>query len=292
MFYIHFQQTKMSCLHKLRLKPIHKPILLIDTSYYVFYRYFATYNWCKKQNDKLTVDTVMNDEQFMTKYSKMFEKTLLELCKVNKVSEYSNVVFVKDCPRDKIWRHTHISGYKENRDDKSHSFNKSVFTYTYQTLIPSLEQQYGIQVFGHDNLEADDVVAIIATKIMDGYNTELVIVTNDNDYIQLHNHSNSTNLKITNLQGTHISNRVGCEPKVYIQMKKILGDKSDNIPAIMKKCGEKTALKYATNNDLLLEVFKNNTLAKQQFDLNERMVDFQYIPDDLRHAVVDRLEFL
>jgi 5'-3' exonuclease len=266
--------------------------MLIDTSYYVFYRYFATYNWCKKQNERLAVETIMDDDQFMSKYSKMFEKTLLELCKNNKVKEYSNVVFIKDCPRDKIWRHTHINGYKENRDDKSNTFNKNVFAYTYQTLIPSLEQQYGVQVFGHENLEADDVVAIVATQIMDTYNTELVIITNDNDYIQLHTHANASNLKITNLQGKQICERVGCEPEVYIQMKKILGDKSDNIPAIVRKCGEKTALKYATNNTLLLELFKNNDLAKQQFDLNERMVDFHFIPDDLRNGVVGRLEFL
>jgi 5'-3' exonuclease len=282
----------MQCLSKLRLKPMQRPIMLIDTSYYVFYRYFATYNWCKKQNERLTVETVMDDEQFMSKYSKMFEKTMLELCKNNKVKEFSNVVFVKDCPRDKIWRHTHINGYKENRDDKSNTFNKNVFAYTYQTLIPNLEQQYGVQVFGHDNLEADDVVAIVATQIMDTYDGELVIITNDNDYIQLHTHTNASNLKITNLQGKHICERVGCDPDVYIQMKKIVGDKSDNIPAIVRKCGEKTALKYATNNALLLELFKNNDLAKQQFDLNERMVDFHFIPDDLRNGVVERLEFL
>lgn len=282
----------MHCLQKLRLMPVQKPVMLIDTSYFVFYRYFATYNWCKKQNEHLTVDTVMTDDQFINKYKKMFEKTFLELCKSNKIKEYSNVVFVKDCPRDKIWRHTHINGYKENRDDKSHSFNKNVFAYTYQTLIPDLEQQYGVQVFGHDNLEADDVVAIIATQIMDAYDTELIIITNDNDYIQLHNHSNASKLKITNLQGKNISDRVGCEPKIYIQMKKILGDKSDNIPSIMRKCGEKTALKYAMDHQLLLEVFNSNTLAKQQYELNEKMIDFHFIPNELRHAVVDRLEFV
>lgn len=282
----------MQCLSKLRLKPVHRPIMLIDTSYYVFYRYFATYNWCKKQNERLTVDTVMDDDLFISKYCKMFEKTLVELCKSNKVNEYSNVVFIKDCPRDKIWRHAHINGYKETRDDKSNTFNRNVFAYTYQTIIPNLEQKYGVQVFGHDNLEADDVAAIVAKQIMDAYNTELVIITNDNDYIQLHTHTNASKLRITNLQGKHICERVGCEPNVYIQMKKILGDKSDNIPSIMRKCGEKTALKYATNNALLVELFKNNDLAKQQFDLNERMVDFHFIPEDLRNAVVDRLEFL
>lgn len=280
------------CIQKLRLKPLHKPIMLIDTSYYIFYRYFATFNWCKKQNDRLTADIVMEDETFIQKYNKMFEKTFLDLCKANKVKEYSNVVFVKDCPRDKIWRHNHIDGYKENRDDKSNTFNRNVFSHTYQTLIPSLEQQYGIQVFGHDNLEADDVVAIIATQIMDNFDTELVIITNDNDYIQLHNHNNASHLKISNLQGKHLCERVGCNSKVYIKMKKILGDKSDNIPSILKKCGEKTALKYAINDELFQEVLKNNIAAKLQYELNEQMIDFHFIPKDLRDAVIERLDIL
>ena len=282
----------MQRLQTLRLKPVQKPIMLIDTSYYVFYRYYATYNWCKKQHENLSVETVMDDQNFLAKYKKMFEKTLLDLCKNNKVKELSNVVFVKDCPRDKIWRHEHISGYKENRDDKSQTFNKNVFTYTYQTLIPSLEEQYGVQTFGHENLEADDVVAIIATDLMDNCTTDLIIITNDNDYIQLHAHSNATHLKIINLQGKLLCDRVGCDPKTYIEMKKILGDKSDNIPSIMKKCGEKTALKYAMNNMLLQDMFKTNNNAKFQYELNERMVDFRFIPNDLRQAVIERLEIL
>jgi 5'-3' exonuclease len=283
----------MQCLPKLRLKPAQKPIMLIDTSYYVFYKYFSVYNWCKKQNANVNVDTIMQDDVFVQKYNKMFEKTFVDICKDNKIKEYSNVVFMKDCPRDKIWRHQHIDGYKENREDNKRSFNRNVFTHTYQNLIPSLEQKYGVQVFGHDHLEADDVVAIVATKIMEVFNdTELVIITNDNDYIQLHNHANGNQLKITNLQGKNICDRVGCNPKIYIQMKKILGDKSDNIPSIMKKCGEKTALKYATNDTLLQELLESNQSIKERFNLNEHMVDFKFIPNELKVAVVDRLELL
>ncbi len=75
-------------------------------------------------------------------------------------------------------------------------------------------------------------------------------------------------------------------------MKKILGDKSDNIPSIMKKCGEKTALKYATNNTLLQQLFQSNQSIQDRYNLNEQMVDFMFIPTDLRTAVIDRLELL
>jgi 5'-3' exonuclease len=283
----------MQCLSKLCLKPAQKPVMLIDTSYYVFYKYFAVYNWCKKQNANITAETIMQDDVFVQKYNKMFEKTLVDLCKDNKIKEYSNVVFVKDCPRDKIWRHNHIDGYKDNREDSKRSFNRNVFTHTYQNLIPGLEQKYGVQVFGHEHLEADDVVAIVSTKIMEVFsNIELVIITNDNDYIQLHNHTNNNHLKIANLQGKNICERVGCNPEIYIQMKKILGDKSDNIPSIMKKCGEKTALKYATNNTLLQQLFQSNQSVRDRYNLNEQMVDFMFIPTDLRSAVIDRLELI
>lgn len=280
----------MVVLQKLCLKPSKSPIMLVDTSYYVFYRYFATYNWFRKQVPDVNGATIMTNENFVTKYKDMFEKTFLSLCKTHKIKNCENVVFIKDCPRDRIWRHDFINGYKENREAKSDTFDSSVFPYTYQSILPRLEEVYGVQVFGHDRLEADDVAAIVAQKVMDNVeNPEIVVITNDNDYIQLLNHENASRLLIENLQGKAICERVGCNPKTYIEVKKIMGDKSDNIPAIFKKCGGKTALKLAQDDNALTSVFEKNPDAKKQYDVNNLCIDFHCIPNHLRTEVLDRL---
>jgi 5'-3' exonuclease len=272
------------------LKPSKGPILLVDMSYYVFYRYYATFNWYKRQtNVDIDVAHIRDNVEFMEKYAKMFEKTLVDLMKSHKITNPSNVVFAKDCSRDNIWRHRYYDAYKATREEKSASFNKDVFTYTYHTLIPSLQEKHGFQIIGHYCLEADDVIAIITKNIFDTYldgNIQIIIITNDNDYIQLMNIDRLCNieekniLNIRNLQDKNICDRVNCSSQVYTNVKKILGDKSDNIPAITRKCGEKTAYKLATNLELLETLLDKEPEAKKQYELNDLLIDFKNIPDE------------
>mgnify|MGYP000275895020 CR=1 FL=1 len=271
------------------LEPSKGPILLIDMSYYVFYRYYATFNWYKRQTDSIVdVQHIKDNVEFMEKYAKMFEKTLVDLMKLHKINNPLNVVFAKDCSRDNIWRHQYYNAYKATREEKSVSFNKDVFTYTYHTLIPKLQEKLGFQIIGHYCLEADDVIAIITKTVFDTYTgrIHIVIITNDNDYIQLMNmerlgilEENNT-LLIRNLQDKNISDRVNCPPHIYTNIKKIAGDKSDNIPSITRKRGEKTAFKLANNNDLLQGLLDRDPEARKQYELNDLLIDFNNIPKE------------
>lgn len=271
-------------------------VLLIDLSYYVFYRYFATFNWYNRQGGTdVDVAHIMEDNVFLEKYSKMFEKTIKDLMKAYKVVVGSNVIFAKDCCRDNIWRHQHYDSYKASRDEKSSSFNKGIFPYTYNVLLPQLKDKIGFQIIGHHCLEADDVIAIITNDTLDrGIDVSIAVITNDNDYIQLMNHAcldggGRSTLRIKNLQNKNICERVGCAPKEYIKMKKIIGDKSDNIPSIVKKCGEKTAYKLATNEDVLAKLFERDMAAKQQYELNDLLIDFSKIPFEYVQEVKNKL---
>jgi 5'-3' exonuclease len=277
----------------------------------VFYRYYATFNWYRKQNvgsETYDIEHIMDDKDFVDKYTKMFEKHVIDVCKANGINGkngqgYGNVVFVKDCSRDQIWRHKLMDGYKATRDEKSKSFNKDVFVYTYHTLLPSLIAKYGFQVIGHRTLEADDIIAIITDRLLNVCSEtkdtlRLTIITNDNDYIQLLNHpvvkfsNEHISLSIKNMQDKNIYERTGCTPEIYVEVKKILGDKSDNIPAIAKKCGEKTALKLATDKGLLEKMFASTPSAKRQYELNTLMIDFACIPNDLKEEVNQRVTIL
>jgi 5'-3' exonuclease len=281
---------------EITLEPSKGSILLIDLSYYVFYRYFATFNWYKRQTtDNIDVENIKNNVEFMEKYAKMFEKTLSELVKKYKITVATNVVFVKDCSRDNIWRHQYYNAYKATREEKSALFNKDVFTYTYHTLIPQLQEKLGFQVIGHYCLEADDVIAIITKEMFNRHTNHIniTIITNDNDYIQLMNIDQldeNNVLMIKNLQDKNICDRVNCPSQIYINVKKILGDKSDNIPAITRKCGEKTALKLASNLDLLNNLLERDEEAKKQYELNNLLIDFKNIPEeyccDIKNKIV------
>lgn len=271
--------------------PLHvdNDMILVDLSYYVFYRYYATYNWFKTYM-KLDVnkDDILKQPLFMEKYNKIFERTLCDIVKQCRVA-WGNVILVKDCMRESIWRNKHFGAYKATREERLDTFNKDIFWLTYNELVPKLKKQYGFQVISHDSLEADDVIALLKTEIRK-YNctTTITIITNDNDYVQLVD----ANTVVKNLQKKEIVHRVGCEPKLYLRKKIIMGDKSDNIPCIMKKIGPKTAEKLATDQDALDRIFDKHPEAKTQYDLNSLLIDLSLIPEDLGNSFKSRVEIM
>lgn len=150
-------------------------------------------------------------------------------------------------------------------------------------------------MIGHHFLEADDIIAIYTNTIFDTRDAHITIITNDNDYIQLLTHpriqKKDSSLLIKNLQDKNLQDRLPYTPEQFIKIKKIMGDKSDNIPPITSKCGDKTALKYATNPDLLQKLFQSNPVAKAQYELNELLTDFSFIPRHLRKEIEKTLVF-
>ena len=256
--------------------------LLIDLSYFIFYRYYATYNWYRKQNESKDKD-ILKDELFINKYDKIFEQTICELQKKHDIS-WNNIYFAKDCPRDEIWRLKYYKDYKQTREERLETFDKEIFKHTISVLIPKLQAKYGgCFILFEDHLESDDIIAFVKTYIRDqnpGY--EIIIITNDNDYVQLIDDYTL----VVNLQGRDLKTRINCSPSEYLLRKIILGDKSDNIPSIGKKIGEKTAEKLASDLNLLQDVFKKKPDAKQNYDLNELLISFKKIPSNYKDKVL------
>jgi len=267
--------------------------VFFDLSYYVFHRYYSIFNWYKK-NQQLPVDVsvILDNAVFMDKYSKLFEKNMVDIVKSHKVS-WKNVYLVKDCPREEIWRHSLFGHYKATREERLDTFNKDIFRFTYGDLLPRMQAKYGFHVIAHPRLEADDVIAIFKTKIRSlSSTTRIFIVTNDNDYIQLAEDATATatcNTSIQNLAGKDILTRVGMPPSLYLQVKCILGDKSDNIPAIQKKIGPKTAEKFARDKETFERFCEKYPDAKQQYELNCKLIDFRLIPDEFKEAMEKRI---
>lgn len=266
--------------------------LFIDGSYYIFYRFYATYNWYRRQNEpdksedksEDKPENITEDKIFIEKYSKIFENTIVSFKKSNNI-EWKNVFFAKDCPRQEIFRNNIYDSYKIRPELKS--FDNNIFTYTYNILLPKLIEKYKFHIISSNNLEADDVIALLVKKINTlNSSTKFLIITNDNDYVQLHN----SVTEIKNLQDKDIKIRASPEydAEIYLKIKIILGDKSDNIPSIIKKCGIKTAEKLALNPDQLQKIFDKDPDAKKNFERNQKLIDFNYIDEKLKHDYLNQ----
>ena len=184
-----------------------KPVILIDQSYYIFNRYYATYNWYRRKTDEeLDFENINENSEFILAFFRHFENDMKKLLKKYKTVK-SNVIFCIDCCRCDIWRNAIYPDYKMSRSKKT-NFNSIVFI-----LFKNYISNYDYNYCEYNNLEADDVVYLIQKKIKDEFkDLQIVIITNDNDYLQMYD----TNINIYNIQFKYLSLRIKKKPIIEL----------------------------------------------------------------------------
>jgi 5'-3' exonuclease len=255
------------------------PIILIDCSYYIFYRYFATIKWFKFKEIDIDPENIENNDIFLEAIKKHFNNDIKKIIKKYKTI-YNNIYFCLDCSRDNIWRNNLYTDYKSGRVT-SNQFNNKIFDLFINKF------NIDIPMISLNKLEADDVVAIIHKNIRKLNNTkDIIIITNDNDYIQLFD----KNTTIINMNFKDITLR-NKELSVdnYLIFKILLGDKVDNI----KKIGKinKNHIKEILNNNDLENWLKLNNLY-EQYEKNRELIDFNYIPIELINELLNNINFI
>ena len=144
--------------------------------------------------------------------------------------------------------------------------------------------ELNLNLLSGDNLEGDDVIAILHEQLV---NNEKIIITNDNDYIQLIDKKT----KIVNMQFKDIVDRLEIELENHLILKALIGDKSDNIKKI-GNISKKQAIELSKMLDNeLKEWLVNNNLLKE-FNNNIRLIDFKYIPEDKKINLLNKLNFI
>tara|TARA_R110002072_G_scaffold111229_2_gene239284 strand:+ start:2223 stop:3062 length:840 start_codon:yes stop_codon:yes gene_type:complete len=259
--------------------------LLLDTSYVIFYRYYALLQWWKMAKSDEELGNPNENQEFIEKFEKTFLDSINNIKKKLKIhKEKICVIAARDCPRTEIWRNKFFSSYKEHRVQDDTFMGGPFFKRVYND---GLLEKAGVNfTLKHNTLEADDVIAI--TKKFIEVNTKnkasIYIITNDQDYLQLINENTFIyNLKFKELNSTKKSFK---DPIKDLLCKIILGDKSDNIPPIFSKCGIKTVEKYLTNNELLqTDLDKYN--VRDKFNFNKKIIDFNEIPSYLSNAFLE-----
>ena len=249
--------------------------LILDGSYYCFYRYHALKQWWgfARKDDALQ----HNHDAFLEKFREVFVQKLKELPKTLKLKHYT-FILGKDCPRKDIWRMQLFPDYKACRDTHTDELLKKCFELVY---LEDLFQEGGIvKTVYHPHLEADDVIALYTTQLREKEPDAFIhIVTSDTDYIQLL----QDHVELYTLNKKLLRNTKGFDGNVekYLFCKCVMGDKSDNIPSAFPKCGPKTAEKCWNEPDFFQEKLKDPHV-QQQYELNRTLIDFKHIPLDYR----------
>ena len=90
------------------------PVVLVDTSYFIFYRYFSSVKWYQFRKKDIDFTTIDQDDVFMKAFMKHILDDLKKICKTWK-TQMSQMIFCCDCSRENIWRNEFTNQYKKNR---------------------------------------------------------------------------------------------------------------------------------------------------------------------------------
>jgi 5'-3' exonuclease len=250
-------------------------IVLIDSSYYVFHRYFATYRWFSFQNIDVSVEDIVNNDVFITAFYKHINNDIKKICKKWNTNK-DNIVFCVDCQRTEIWRNDIYNTYKATRTQKN-NFNKKIFS-IFNEYINSLNFQY----ISQDRLEGDDVIYLSQKmiksqlEVLKNNDINIIIITNDNDFLQLVD----KRVKVYNMQFKELMKRGYNDPKIDLLFKAIYGDKSDNIPKIGSGITKEKALMLSNMQDDERDKYIKECGYQDKFILNMMLISFENIPKE------------
>jgi len=250
--------------------------------------------------DTNTVDynNLHKNEEFIGFFKKHFLQDLVKLKKKwSSISE--NIIFCKDCSRDTIWRNDHHNNYKGTRV-VGKTFNGEIFPVFYNII----QKEYKWLCL--PQLEADDIAYLVVNHLLPlstntntdtnisnyDFNKKIIIITNDNDYLQMRR----PRLEIYNLigNGINLETRSKGTAEYDLLLKVIMGDISDNIQAIAPKMGPKTSAKIAnmTENDRNAWIAAKGPACIAAYEKNKLMVDFRNIPQELQLMFYEKYKFL
>lgn len=290
-------KLKKECLD-LKKECIDKNLLLIDGSFFCFYRYGATCVWfCKHTKKGVEEDCHVENEEFMKYYNSQFNSCIEN---IKKRFKNCDILWVADTPQTDIWRHEHVEGYKGNRGVMN-PFISAIIKHCYDNLIPKN------RLIKIDTAEADDCIGIISKyeankwDIVGGSGEDIdikrkiYIISGDSDLFQLV----GENVKVINpinnkmLECSEVCMKIGKEKVIlnateYIKMKVLVGDKTDNITPIYKGCGTTMALKLIRDPVLFKKEVLNNADRNAIYERNRTLIDFDYIPRNIGEVILKK----
>lgn len=263
-------------------------LLCLDVSYILFYRINALKVWYKHREKEQPSEEVMLSDAFQQKLCKMIHTCIMKLCKTYKPS---NILFAYDGHRN--WRKKHDVQYKNTR-----SHQKAVLELFQRGILCMKEidmlccPTYHIE---HESLEADDLIHYVTRKRNDinvvSTPLQTTIIANDYDYLPLLEYASTVH--IINLKNKRLTLPDHLTGEQYLRMKIILGDKSDNITSVLKRCGPKTAAKLATDQTIFHEkIEKGSNAVQEKFKHNQSLIDNRLVPIVLKEWMKNHLHVL
>ena len=203
------------------------------------------------------------------------------------------------CDSGNVWRREVFPNYKASRkkvrDKSGHDWTK-IFEIM-SKIKNELKEHMPYKVIEIDTAEADDIIAVLVKK---SYytNQNVLILSGDKDFIQLHNNRvKQYNPVLNKFVGK------GETPSIYIKEHILKGDRSDGIPNVLsddnvfvegrrqKPLTKKKMESWFDRMELTLEDSPTFTEEEQKnYDRNRKLIDLSLIPPELEAKIYNEFD--
>lgn len=220
-----------------------KKLLLIDGSSIAFRAFFALYT----QIDRFVAPSGLHTNAIFA-FHTMLRNVLDSV-------QPTHVLVAFDAGKT-TFRTEMYADYKGGRAKTPDEFREQM------PFIKEMLEAQGIKHYELANYEADDIIGTLATQAENGGFDAVTVVSGDRDLTQLT--TDKTTVEIT-IKGVaeletytpaYLKEKLGLTTAQFIDLKALMGDKSDNIPGVTK-IGEKTGIKLLLEYGSLQGIYEH-----------------------------------
>ncbi|MDR7072302.1 5'-3' exonuclease [Fictibacillus barbaricus] len=180
--------------------------------------------------------------------------TIQKLLMLVREHEPTHITVAWDVKRDETLRREKYADYKGTRNELPEPLIQQ-----FETLV-ELFDTIGISQLTIPRYEADDIIGTLVNRWRKEKDGECIIYSNDRDLLQLlcEKTSQLISIKRDEIKYTlsHFQEEYGITPLQWIDVKALLGDKSDNIPGVAG-VGDKAALPLIQQYGAIEFIYEN-----------------------------------
>ncbi len=215
-----------------------KKLVLIDGNSILYRAFFA-------------LPLLNNDKGVYTNAVYGFTTMLLKILEEEKPT---HVLVAFDAGKT-TFRHKTFTEYKGGRQKTPPELSEQF------PLVKELLDAFNIKHYELSNYEADDIIGTLS-KVSQEDEIGVKVISGDRDLLQLVDPKVEVTLTkkgittVENYSPETLEEKLGIRPDQVIDMKALMGDKSDNIPGV-PGIGEKTAVKLLNQFDTLESLYEN-----------------------------------
>jgi 5'-3' exonuclease, N-terminal resolvase-like domain/T4 RNase H, C terminal len=206
--------------------------------------------------------------------------------------EYGEIVIA--CDNTNYWRKKAFPYYKANRkksQEKSELDWKAIFE-CLNKIRAELKEFFPYRVIDIESAEADDIIATLSENYGQFAEDDILILSGDKDFIQLHVHSHVKQYDPVRKKWITHNN-----PRQYLKEHVLKGDAGDGVPNVLSSdncfvTGERQRPLTQKKIDVLIEQGENITdeIIKRNYFRNRELIDLSYIPKEIKAKIIESYE--